>query len=920
MARLDSHANHFRPGMSVRTWAALLALCATVPLLVFGWAAIDWMTRTNADALAQHQAAVAAGVANVVDSEIQAWKAAVSALATSQVLQTGRFAEFYAEAKAVAAQHDGWIVLTAPSGQQLVNTLRPYGDPLPFTSTPELLPTVLKNRTPIVTDLVFGKVAQRWILAVAVPVMREGQAVYMLDMALTTERLTRLLQRHPLPAEWSVAIVDSQNRIITGVRLPEERIGQGVLPWISDAIRSADSGIVAGGNQGRIDTRIAFDRIAGGPWTAIVQAPAASIPSPLPAYWLTALAILLAGSAVLAFLLASRKLTRPVAGLAARAEKILRGDAPEGLLTTGVRELQHLEQALVRAATSVQALHREQARAAAAETRAAVEAESAEALRAEIAQRRQTELALQEALAKLNLHIENTPLAVVEWGPDSRLIRWSRSAERLFGWSADEVLGKKLDEFRWVHDEDVPHVERVSAGLVDGGTPQSISVNRNYRKDGTVVHCEWHNSALWDTSGNLRSILSLVLDVTDRTRAEEALLAAHVGLERRVEARTVELAQAVATLERQSEQLRTLASELTLAEQRERRRLADILHENLQQLLVGARLRVMSLEKAADAPSAQATCREAAALLDEAVDCSRTLTGELSPPILREAGLAPALQWLCHWMQERHGLQVVFHGDGSPLLISESVTLLLFHSARELLLNVVKHARVPAASLDIAAAQGQVHVTITDAGVGFDAPVDLDMRLGTGFGIFSIRQRLEFLGGRMVIDSTPGHGCRVTLSAPLLASTAPPADAVTVPAEMQDERREEQPARVGHRIRLLLVDDHALVRESLARLLEIEPDFEVVGQAGDGKVAVDMTRTLQPDVVLMDVSMPVMNGIEATAVIHAEFPDIPIIGLSMFDAREFGAAIQAAGASAYVAKNDAGAVLVETVRACVGRR
>jgi PAS domain S-box-containing protein len=112
---------------------------------------------------------------------------------------------------------------------------------------------------------------------------------------------------------------------------------------------------------------------------------------------------------------------------------------------------------------------------------------------------------------------------VIEWGPDFLLSRWSEGAERIFGWRAEEVLGQRLDEFRWVHEDDVAHVAAISAGLLDGSCTRSISHNRNYRKDGSVIHCEWYNSSRVDPSGKCRSILSLVLDITERAQAEEAL-------------------------------------------------------------------------------------------------------------------------------------------------------------------------------------------------------------------------------------------------------------------------------------------------------------------------------------------------------------------------------------------------------------
>ena len=138
-------------------------------------------------------------------------------------------------------------------------------------------------------------------------------------------------------------------------------------------------------------------------------------------------------------------------------------------------------------------------------------------------ERQQAEVMLREREERLRMHVENTPLAVIEWGPDFRLSRWSAEAERIFGWQAKEVLGKRVDEFGGIYDEDGEQVALVSAGLLDGTCPRSVRCNRNYRKDGKIIHCEWYNSSLLDESGKLRSILSLVLDVTERKRREERI-------------------------------------------------------------------------------------------------------------------------------------------------------------------------------------------------------------------------------------------------------------------------------------------------------------------------------------------------------------------------------------------------------------
>ena len=154
---------------------------------------------------------------------------------------------------------------------------------------------------------------------------------------------------------------------------------------------------------------------------------------------------------------------------------------------------------------------------------------------------REGEAQLRELTQRLNYHIDNSPLAVIEWGADMRLTRWSGAAEHIFGWTADEVLGKRMGDFRWIHDEDESRVARLAAGLRDGTSPRRFSANRNYRKDGSVAHCEWYNSSLLDEAGKLRSILSLVLDVTDRVELEESLQQYSVMLETRVAERTAEL-------------------------------------------------------------------------------------------------------------------------------------------------------------------------------------------------------------------------------------------------------------------------------------------------------------------------------------------------------------------------------------------
>jgi PAS domain S-box-containing protein len=139
----------------------------------------------------------------------------------------------------------------------------------------------------------------------------------------------------------------------------------------------------------------------------------------------------------------------------------------------------------------------------------------------DITERKQAEEALRQALQKLNFHVENSPMAVVEWDRDFRVIRWSAGAERILGWKAEEILGKSLTEIPFVFEEDLEAVAEVCQRLVSGEEPHIFSYNRNYTKDRNVVHCEWYNSSLRDESGRMISVLSLVLNVTERKQAEQ---------------------------------------------------------------------------------------------------------------------------------------------------------------------------------------------------------------------------------------------------------------------------------------------------------------------------------------------------------------------------------------------------------------
>jgi PAS domain S-box-containing protein len=382
----------------------------------------------------------------------------------------------------------------------------------------------------------------------------------------------------------------------------------------------------------------------------------------------------------------------------------------------------------------------------------------------------------------------------------------------------------------------------------------------------------------------------------------------------------IERDQARQAAEKRATQLQALAAELVEAEQKERKRLAQILHDHLQQILVGAKfgsslIRTKAKDKSMDI---EQIAEELTGTLDEAIRVSRSLSTELSPPVLLEKGLAAGLRWLSRQMHEKHGLIVEIGADAAAEPESEQIRQFLFDAVRELLLNIVKYARVSRARVWMRRLENNVEVTVEDNGIGFD-PEKIEAAASTtgGFGLFSIRERLMYLRGSLSIEAAPGCGSRFVLVVPIRLSAPRPGTKRTGSETPVDQNINEPPQYEGIKTKVLLVDDHPVMRQGLSRLLDEQPDIQVIGQAGDGQSAIDLTRQLKPDVVLMDISLPLINGLDATRRIVSENPDIRVIGLSMHEEPDMATTMRQAGAVAFLTKGGPIEKLISAIRSCM---
>jgi signal transduction histidine kinase len=286
-----------------------------------------------------------------------------------------------------------------------------------------------------------------------------------------------------------------------------------------------------------------------------------------------------------------------------------------------------------------------------------------------------------------------------------------------------------------------------------------------------------------ELAGQKARLLTLVFQLEEqieaRRQAEDCLRETNEDLEQKVAARTADLAEMVDALKIANEQLatranqlRALAGELTMAEHRQRQHLSRVLHDGLQQHLAIVKLQLNTLANKLQPAELKQRAGQIENLIGESIQISRSLSAELSPPILRKGGLAVGLEWLAAWMPDKHGLSVDLVIDGRPEF-PKDVKILLFESIRELLFNAVQHAGVSRAHVHLQQTdEGEVSIHVRDEGVGFDvARLEPAGNPGAGFGLFSISERIGLIGGRLRMDSSPGKGSCFTISVPIRIST-----------------------------------------------------------------------------------------------------------------------------------------------------
>jgi signal transduction histidine kinase len=311
--------------------------------------------------------------------------------------------------------------------------------------------------------------------------------------------------------------------------------------------------------------------------------------------------------------------------------------------------------------------------------------------------------------------------------------------QKAFGVALGDMMGRRLDELGRPALA-APALTRALEALRTGATVEDLRIEVPAVSGGPRMFLL--------CAGPLQGTETFLLGFEDVTEAERA----------RIEGRDAE-----ARIRVYQDQLQRMAFDAALTEERERRRIAIALHDRIGQALALAQIHLSHVRKDVTGP-ARTAVDATVELLEQATADQRTLVFDLSPPVLYDLGLKEALAWLAEDIEKRHGLRIDVADDGREMALDDTVKAIVFRAVRELVMNVLKHAKTEAAQVSLRRIADHFHVDVEDHGVGFDPRATSQ---GTGFGLLSVREQIARLGGTLEIESAPERGTHVSVRVPL---------------------------------------------------------------------------------------------------------------------------------------------------------
>jgi PAS domain S-box-containing protein len=472
--------------------------------------------------------------------------------------------------------------------------------------------------------------------------------------------------------------------------------------------------------------------------------------------------------------------------------------------------------------------------------------------------RESLEVALRRTDSELRTILKAAPIGIVTMDREGKVTTWNDAAERIFGYNADEVVGRINPA---IPDDALAGFGESVSRVREGATIQTELPE--IRKDGSVVHVSLVRAPHYDEYGTVKGIITLVEDVTAKREAENDLARVRSAL-----------------AEVRGEEARHIAREL---------------HDD-----IGQRLALVSfdIERMATRPplSHDEMATHLRSCQQQILDISeglRRISHRMHPSVLEHLGLSKALKHLCADFSVREGILVTFHSGALAVDVPLNLGSCLYRITQEAFRNISKHASAVDVQVGLAQVGEGLQLSIVDSGTGFDTSA-----VKSGLGLHSMRERAELASGSFSVTSQPGSGTRILVSVPLHGAyrrPTPAAGDVVQPAEQMN--------RATRKCRLLIGDDHPLFASGVAKLLE--ETHEVVGTVGDGLALVRAAEQMNPDLVLVDISMPVMNGLDAAREIRSSVPRAKLLFLSTYSSADYVDEAFKAGADGYLMKHAA---------------
>ncbi len=497
---------------------------------------------------------------------------------------------------------------------------------------------------------------------------------------------------------------------------------------------------------------------------------------------------------------------------------------------------------------------------------------------------KRAEAALREREEWLSTTLRSIGDAVLATDAKGRVTFLNPAAQSLTGWKQEEAAGRPLREvFNIVSEKTRRPVENPVTKVMREGTVVGLANHTVLiARDGTRRPIDDSGAPIRDSRGNIIGVVLVFHDASEQGWA--------------------------------ADELRRLTARLLEVQEEERRQAAYDIHDGLGQLITAAsmQLEVFSGHREPlQRPEVEAELDKAKRCLGDAVVEMRRMVSELGPLLLEDVGLVDASRRLLADMAERTNWETEFESEVNGERLDPMAETALYRIVQEALANAAKHAAAERVRVALKRENDKLLLEIRDWGRGFDTNEMPDRpERGHYVGLVGMRERAALIGGEFSIESSP-DGTRVAVTVPVTPTEAASIGKKKAEVAKMTEPRGRESSR--GEIAVLIADDHPMVREGLRSMLDVE-DIEVIGEAANGAEAVERVQQLNPDVVLMDVRMPDMDGLAATEIVKQGRPETSVIVITSYESKDYLRRAIEAGAAGYLLKGMSRESLIEAIR------